>query len=800
MLNDLRYATRALLRAPGFTAMAAVTLALGIGANAAIFAVIQAVLLQPLPFAEPARLARLTEGRPDFRLNVSYPNFLDWRARSRAFEDMAICLPIGSSVMTGQTRAQVVSTGKTEGRLFSLLGIAPVTGRNFTADEEKAGGAPVVLISHGFWQRQFGGAPDVLGRSLTLDGAPASIVGVLPPEFTLYNRDVWFPLVPSLRPGQLDRGNHPGFAAYARLRDGAKFDGAQRELASIAADLERQYPASNARIGVIVTPLTTELLGGAQKTMTLLAAAVALLLLIACANVANVMLARGLHRQVESAVRAALGAERWRLVRLFLCEGLIVAVAGSALSVLIAAWAVRALRRMPGLSIPRMGDISMSADVMIYALALGVLTVLFFAGAPALQLSRVGPMTVLRQSGPAGVPSTGRKLRTWLIAVEVALSLMLLVGATLMLRTVARILSVEPGFDTAPVLAAGVIHPSDKYGDDEDRLRVFADRSIAELRGIPGVADAALIFPLTLTGMTWNPRINLPDAPFEPGREPTPVTATVTNGFFATMGIPLRKGRLFDDRDRPGAPRVALVNETFARRILKGGEPLGRRVSAIDIPQMQDMEIVGVVGDTKRGGLMLPTASELYVPFAQMPTSDPNVVVRAASGDPLALAASVDARIAAVDSDVPVVLPRRVSDILDRAASSHRSVLSLLGIFAALALVLTGLGIAGVVSFVVAERRQEIGVRMALGADAGTVLRMVVRSAMVPVIAGLAAGLVAVVPSGTLIRAFLFEVGPADPVSLAAGAAVLILAALFAAAIPALRATKLDPVAALRNP
>jgi putative ABC transport system permease protein len=300
--------------------------------------------------------------------------------------------------------------------------------------------------------------------------------------------------------------------------------------------------------------------------------------------------------------------------------------------------------------------------------------------------------------------------------------------------------------------------------------------------------------------MTWNPKINLPDAPFEPGHEPTPVTATVTSRFFSTMGIPLRAGRLFDDRDRSGSPRVAIVSETFVRRIFNGGDPLGRRVSAIGIPQMRDMAVVGVVGDTKRGGLMLPTASELYVPFAQMPTADPNVVVRASAGDPLSLTSAVDARIAAIDPDVPVVQPRRVADIVDQAALSHRSILGLLGLFAALALVLTGLGIAGVVSFVVEERRQEIGVRMALGADAGAVLRLVVRGAMIPVIAGLALGLVAVVPFSRLIRSFLFQVGPTDPVALGGGAAVLVVSALLAAAIPALRATRLDPVAALRNP
>jgi putative ABC transport system permease protein len=795
MLADLVYALRSLRRAPAFAATAALTLALGIGANTAIFSVLYAVLLRPLPYHAPERLVRIDEGRPDRRLNVSYPNFLDWRARTRVFDDMGLCLPFGSVVSTGGGRAEVIPTASSEARLFRVLGVTPVLGREFAPDEEKPEGPAVALISYGFWQRRFGGAADAVGRSLTLDGRPTTIVGVLPAQFRLFAADVVFPLGARLRPMDADRGNHAGFFAYARLRDGVDVERAQREMSGIAAALQREHPATNTNMGAFVTPIAEFLLGSARPTLTLLSSAVAVLLVIACANVANVLLARGLHRARETAVRAALGAGRLRIVRLFLVEGFVIALLGSAGGLLVASWAVRVMQSTRGLRLPRAADIAIGAPSIAFAVALSAVTVLLFALAPSPQLSRVNLMGVLRQAGAgAGAGRSSGRLRTALVTAEVALSLTLVVGAGLMLRSIARLTAVEPGYDAERMFAVDIAQSGARY-DQPAGIRQFGDRLLDEIRTIPGVSGAALAFS---PGPNWTPKVTPTDSPLPHGQEAAPFTSSVTPGYFAAMGIPLVAGRRFDERDAAGAPTVAIVSESFVREVLGGGDPVGRRVTAIGIPEMASMPIVGVVRDTRRLGLARGAEPELYVPYAQMTVSYPTLLVRVTSGDPLAVSRAVDGRVAAIDAGVPTVQPRRLADDLGRSITNHRTITVLLQCFAALALSLTALGIAGVVSYVVAQRTSEIGVRIALGADASSIQGLIVRSAMLPVAAGLAIGGVATLPFTRLIRAFLYDVAPADPLALAGGAATLTLAALAAAWIPARRATRIDPLDALR--
>jgi putative ABC transport system permease protein len=793
MLNDLFYALRALRRAPGFTVTAALTLALGIGANTAIFSVIHAVLLRPLAFPDPERLVRIDEGLPDRRINVSYPNFLDWRARSRAFEDMAVCLPFGSVVATGGARAEVLPTARSEARLFSVLGVRPHLGRSFLPGEEKPGAAPVALISHSLWRRRFGGAADVVGRSVTLDDQATTIVGVLPAEFRLFAADVVFPLGPRLRKIDSDRGSHGGFFAYARLREGVELEGAQREMTAIAAALEREHPATNARMGAFVTPLAEFLLGSARPTLLLLSAAVSILLLIACANVANVLLARGLHRERETAVRAALGAGRLRIVRLFLVEGLVIALIGSAVGVLMASWAVRVIRSTRGFSLPRVADVAINGESIAYAIALASATVLLFALAPSLQLSRVNPMNSLRHAGAGPGRSSGR-LRSMLIVSEVAFSLVLVVGAGLMLRTIAELTATDVGYDADRVMAIDVAQSGERY-EDPAVLVQFGERLLADVLAVPGVAGAALAFA---PGALWTPRVNRVDAPFPPGQEASPFSSSVTPGYFATMGIPLRRGRGFGPEDRPGAPVAAIVNETFVREVLGGSDRIGQRLTASGIPEMADMEIVGVVGDTRRLGLAGGVRPELYVSYAQMPVSYPTLLVRAANGDPLALARVVDQRVAGLDPNVPTVRARRLSDELSTSIANRRTITVLLACFAALALGLTGVGIAGVVSYVVAQRTPEIGLRIALGASPSTVRRLVVGGAMTPVLVGLVIGGAATWPFTRLIQAFLYRVAPSDAWSAGLGVATLVSVALAAAYIPARRASQIDPLTALR--
>jgi putative ABC transport system permease protein len=804
MLQDVRYAFRALRRAPGFSATAALTLALGIGANTAIFSVVSAVLLRPLPYRDPQRLVRFEEGRPDYRLNISYLNFLDWRARARTFEDMAIFNPGRRTVLSGDGRSEVVLMGTAEARLFGLLGVSPAAGRMFTPDEHKAGAPSVALISHRLWQRRYGGAASIVGGSIGIAGGTATVVGVLPADFSrhdlmvLHNVDVWLPLGPFLSGMQLDRGNHPGFMAFARLRNGVDLEEAQREMTAIAADLEREYPSTNHRMGVFVVPLTEYMLGQSRSVLLPLAGAVGFVLLIACANVSNVLLARGFRREPETSVRAALGAGRWRLIRLFLAESLAIAAVGGGLGLLLGAWGVRIAPAFLESVLPRASDVAVNGQVLVYTVVLSFATVAVFGLAPALQLSRVDLMSSLRlgSASAAGTPR-GQRLRSVLVAAEVALSLVLLVGAGLMLRTLARLAEVDPGYRPDGILTVDLHQPA---RDDEGASAYqFVDRLLERLEAAPAVAGAAASWPLDMVGPGWTPWINFPEKPYPEGQEPTALTSAVTPGYFDVMGVPLRRGRFIGPEDRRGAPVAIVVNETFVRRFLAAGDPIGRRVAARGIPQLADMRIVGVVGDTRRGGPTRGLFPEMYCAYAQFPIAGATIVVRASAGDPVDLTKTVDDLAAEIDPAVAISGRRRLADAVAATIGSRRIVSVLLGGFAALALVLTVIGIAGVVSYVVAQRTREIGVRMALGADAGAVVRLVLRGALKPVLVGLAAGAVAIVPLSGLLRSFLFQVGPADPAALAGGAVVLLGAAVGAAYVPARRAARVDPLLSLRS-
>jgi putative ABC transport system permease protein len=797
MFKDFGYALRALARTPAFTAMAAATLALGIGANTAIFSVINAVLLQPLPYHAPDRLVRLEEGRPGYRLNISYPNFLDWRARARSFDAMAVFNAFGRTVVSDGDRPEVVASGTMEARLFAVLGVQPSAGRAFSDAEHEPGAERVAMISYRLWQRRYARDPAVVGRAIEIGGAPATVVGVLPRGFPSASTDVWFPLGPFITAMQMDRSNHPGFQVYARVREGVTVEDARREMSAIAADLERQYPASNRDMGVFVVPLVEHVLGPARDLLLPLGGAVAFVLLIACANVSNVLLARGLRRERETAVRSALGAGRWKLIRLFLAESLAIAAVGGGLGLLAGSWIARAAQGLPGFVLYRSSEIAVDGRVLAYTMALSFATVVVFGLAPALQLSRVDLMSSLRLGTPAASGPRGRRLREALIAIEVALSLVLLVGSALMLRTIGHLAAVDTGFRPDGVVAVNLYQAAGP-GSGE-RARQTVDRLLIELRHAPGVAGAAAAWPLDLVSFGWTPWLNFPHKPYPDGQEPSALTAAVTPGYFDVMGIPLRRGRLLGPGDRPGAPVAIVVNETFVRRFFADRDPIGGRVTARGIPELADMRIVGIVGDTRRGGPSRPAAPELYCAYAQFPTAGPTIVVRAAAGDPLPLAKVVDDRVAAIDPATAMHGERRLSDAIADTVGNRRLISILLGLFAVVALVLTTVGIAGVVSYVVAQRSAEIGVRMALGADAPAVVRLVLRGAMTPVVVGLALGGASIVPLTGAIRSFLFGVTPADPVALGAGGAALLLAALAAAYVPARRATRIDPVAALRS-
>src|SRR5262245_4953055 len=668
MLADIRYALRTLASSPGLT------LALGIGANTAIFTAVYGVLLKPLPYGEPDRLVRVSETRRGGSWNVAYPNYVDWRARNHVFEDMAIFNTIGRVILPGDgAPAQIYPSGSRETGMLALMGIPAARGRLFTPDEQLRGPA-VAVVSDRVWRGYFGGNPEVIGAAVRMNDDDVTVVGVMPPGIRPFDVDVWFPHRASLMPPMmLDRANHPGFGVVARLRPGVDVEHAQRELSAIASALERQYPASNTDMGVLVRPMIDAVAGTIRPTLRLLMTAVAVLLLIACANVANLLLAKGLKRERETSIRSALGARRSRIVRLFLIEGIALGSAGAVCGLLLAGWGVRLLRSVPGFTLPRASDVAIDPHVLGFAASLGILTAVVFALAPALQLSRVDLMRVLRQPGSCdGSNPRTIRLRAALVAGEVALLTVLLAGAALMQRSLANLASLDAGFDAARVLSVPLQQLDSRYGS-EAAVSAFADRLLESIRRRPGVEGAAIAWPFDYTGFTWGPNLNLPDRPFDAGREPVAQTATVTPGYFAAMGIPLKEGRDFDARDRAGAPTTVIVNETFASRFFPGEHPLGRRVSAMRIPQMRDMTIVGVVGDTRRGGVLAGFTPEMYVPYAQFPQSGATLVVRGTGINPAALTGDLRTRIADIDPGTAVGSVRIVADALAQTYGDRRA-------------------------------------------------------------------------------------------------------------------------------
>ena len=798
MLADLRYAVRTLLSHPWFALAGVLTLALGIGANTAIFAVLYGVLLRPLPFGDAGRLVRISETVRGLQWNVSYPNFLDWRARNHVFSDMAIFNTAGrAAVRRDGGDVAFFPSGTTEPRLFSVLDIQPALGRRFVAGEEKPDTPVVAIVTDAFWRTALGGDPAAVGSTVRMDDEDVTIVGVLAPGVRPFDVDVWEPMR-HLSAMQLDRGNHPGFGVIARLRDGVTLTRASSEMTAIAESLQREHPSTNRDVGVHVRPLLDSIAGDVRPTLLMLMGAVGVLLLIACANVANLLLAKGLRRERETTVRAALGASRARLIRLFLAEGAALGLAGAAAGLLAAAWGVRLLRAVPGLPLPRAADIQIDPAILAFAVALGLATSIVFALAPAIQLSHVDLMRILRLGGTSESASAARQVRSILVGTEVGLVLVLLVGAGLMVRTIGNLADVNPGFDADHTLSVRLQQPSAKYQSDA-AIVSFAEQLEERAQRVGGAAHAAIAWPFDYTNFSWSPFINFPDRPVEAGREPAAQAAAVTPGYFETMGIPFVSGRNFGTTDRAGAPLGVIVSQTFASRFFKGEDPIGKRVTALKIPQMENMRIIGVVGDTRRAGVLRGVTPEMYVAYAQFPVSSPTLVVRSSSGNPLALAAEMKAQIASLD---PAVLVTSVRPLADQVAASYadRRVLSrLLSAFAVLALLLTVLGIASVVSFTVAQRRTEIGIRMALGANRGSVVALIVRGAMLPVAAGGAAGMLALAPASQALRAYLFGVTAADPVSIG-GAAILLAAAAFAAAyVPARRAAGVDPLVAIRT-
>jgi putative ABC transport system permease protein len=809
MFREFRLAFRALRKQPGFTSIAVLTVALGVGANSAIFTVVDAVMLRPLPFHDADRVVVINERTPQFpALSLSAENYRDVCREAATLQSCGAFRNFTAN-MSGGSEPERVPAKMLSGNMLSLLGVSPVLGRGFTSDEDRAGGPPVAMLSHGLWMSRFGGREGVLQERILLDGTPYSIVGILPPAFRLFQKaEVYLPIAPFIAAQPVDRGWHPGILPVARLKDGVSLEQARTEVAAIAARLEQAYPETNTRVSMLVTPARDLMVQGVRTALLVLLGAVGGVLLIACINVAGLLLARGLTRRRDVAVRIALGARRARIVMHLLAESLLISIVGGAAGLLLASFAVPVLISLVGPTLPRADTVAVDGRVVVFTFGLALVTGVVFGLVPALQSTRVDVREALNETGRSGMGGGvwQRRARATLVVVEVAVTVVLTIGAALLIRSFARLQTVSPGFDARHTLAADVPLAAPKYANDELRTSVV-QRLIERLSGVPGVRGAAVTTTLPMSGGGPTIHFNLKGfPPTGPEQYTMAGYRAVSADYFRTIGIPLRQGRLLDERDRQGSARVVVVNETMARTHLRGN-PLGQRIQLGTEPDPDPanpyMEVIGVVGDVRQQ----PDAeakSEMYVPYAQHP--DPflrrmfgnvTVVIRA-DGDPARFGPSIREIVREADPDQPVANIRTLSDVISTSVAQPRFRTLLLGFFAAIALTLAAIGIYGLLSHGVAQRMNEFGVRMALGASPADVLRLVLRQGTVLALTGIAIGLVASVAVVRGLHAVLYEISPWDPLAWIVSAGTLLAVSLLASWIPARRALRVDPVLALR--
>ena len=807
--QDLRFGVRTLLRSPATSAVALLTLALGIGANTAIFSVVNGLLLTPLPYPDPDRLVLILESSParDIpRYGVAPPNFDDWRRQNRMFEGMA-AIREHRLTLTGGETAETLQGAQVTPELFRVLGVRPALGRDFLPDEGQPGGPRVAILSQELWRRRFGSDPGILNRQVVIDGESTAVIGVLPPGHDLPSQSqLWLPLVWDFAPQT--RGGH-FLQVVGRLKAGVTQEEAQAEMETIAGRLERQYPDSNTGWTAILIPLHEVLVEEVRPALLLLLAAVAFVLLIACANVANLLLARVASREREIAVRTALGAGRARLVRQMVTESLVLFLAGGALGLLLAVWVTRALVALYGKDLPREQEVGfgvLDGRVLLFTLGLSLATGLLFGLAPALSGSRGSFFGALKEGGRAVAGGArGRRLRQLLVVGEVAVALVLLVGAGLLLRSFARLLAVDPGFRPEGVLTAEIALPIKKFPDDARRIALTREL-LGRLQAIPGVESADTVAPLPLT-LYDHVRVYLVEGRPEPPPSETPTAhiRIVTPGFFRTLGVRVLGGRVFTPRDVQDSVPVVLVNQTMAERVWPGENPLGRRITMAGAAGRADWiwaEVVGVVADIRHQTLDQEGGAEIYVPQLQNPVGGTLSILLKTSGDPARLAGALREAVRSVDADLPVERVRTLESLVAESLAGSRFQTVLLGLFSGVALFLAALGIYGVVSDAVVWRTHEIGIRMALGARRAEVLRLVVRQGMTLVLAGSGLGLALAVlllwELSDRAGVYLYQGRALDPLILGTVPLVLLAVALVANWLPARRATRVEPSVALR--
>jgi putative ABC transport system permease protein len=801
LLQDIQYALRTLAKKPGFAAAAVGTLALGIGANTAIFSVVNAVLLRPLPFPNPDRLVLLWEKTLELpTMMVAYPDYLDWRDQNGVFESLAVYNRYRSVNLTGSGDPERVSAAAVSASFFATVGVQPEIGRGFLSEEDRPDARAVVLL-HGFFERRFGADKSLVGRTVTLEGSPHTVVGVMPRGYRYPAGVELLVTVGSLGQESLEsRNTHPGLVGLGRLRQGVTLDRARGQMRTIAARLASKYPDSNAGVGVEVAPLSEILVGSSRPTLVLLLAAVGFVLLIACANVASLLLARAIGRGREMAIRAALGAGRGRLTRQLVTESLVLSLAGGGLGLLAAGWSASLLSTLAPHNLPGPPDLRLDARVLAFTLLVSMLTGLLFGFAPAIRVARGALQASLKEDGWGLAIGPGRRrARGLLVAAEVAISVLLLIGAGLMVRSLAVLQRVEPGFDPAAVAVGNVSLPKRSYPTDE-AARNFFEAAIARLKSSPGIRAAAAGDPTPFGPGGWQVGITVEGVPNpSPNENPLVNAAVVSPDYFRALAIPLTRGRFFSDADDGRAPRCVIVSRAMVERFWPGADPLGKAIKFGPEGSKEPwIEVVGVAGDVKQNTLTERFKPQIYVPMRQTPVRSLTLVARSSAGA-AAAAAALRRAVAETDGSQPIWGVAPLESLLAETVEPRRFSTALLTAFAALALLLAMVGIYGVLSHSVGERRREIGLRLTLGADASNVVRLVVTEGMRPVLLGLAAGALATIGVSRLLARLLFEVSSTDPGIVLAALFVVGAVALLASYLPARRASRVDPMEALRS-
>jgi len=806
LLQDLHYGLRMLAKSPGFTAVAIIALTLGIGANSAIFSVVNSVLLRSLPYQNADQLVMIWGKLPGHgvdQMGASAPEFMDYREQTQAFEHIAAYYSTSFN-LTGGAEPERITATLVSASLFPALGVRPALGRDFLPEEDQHGRGQVAILSHGLWQRRFGSDPAIIGQALTLNGQPYAVIGIMPAGFQFLNpeTELWVPV--AFTPHQLsedERGSH-WLNVLARLKPGVTLQQARTEMDAIARRIQQQHRknySDESGWGVIVEPLHETVVGNVRSSLLILLGVVGFVLLIACANVANLLLARASVRQKEIAIRAALGANRFRLIRQMLTESILLSLIGASLGILLTLWANDLLVALKPQNLPRLAEVGIDSRVLWFTFAVSLLTGALFGLAPALQTSKPNLNESLKEGGRT-TGSVGRhRLRSILVISEVALALVLLIGAGLMIKSLYRLQQFSPGFNPANVLTMRLSLPQSKYSQPHHQ-RAFFESLLKRVETLPGVQSASAVnsLPLSRTGNRRNFSIE--------GRGDMKLNVEfrmASPDYFRSMGIPLMKGRFFTERDREGAPGVVIVNESLARIFFPEEDPLGKRIKVGSLRgPFPWLSIVGVVGDVKHDGLDAEAPPEMYVSYLQPLLQNfgipPMFLVVRSADDPLNLIAAVQSEVLALDKNQPVYRVATMDQLVSSSMAERRFQMILFGIFAAIALLLAAIGIYGVISTTVAQRTHEIGIRVALGARSSDVMRLVVGQGMALALIGVAAGLAGALALTRLMSMLLFGVSTTDPATYASIAMLLMIVALLACYIPARRATKVDPMVALR--